>query len=159
MPVEKKSDSPDEDKSVSDSSSLKPVLSDFFSLHPDTFPGDSAFDTIDIYGFLKTKCHFAKAIIPYNVCNESTLDKAGYNIYGYPACPKDSSLDMKYLGHCHEKGKADREKWGYPKIHMAGGKWVCDCKASHCLKKYPIVKNLLEAYLNSSQLQCFTSIR
>lgn len=93
MPAEKKSDSPDEDKSIGDSSSLKPVLSDFFSLHPDfhpdTFLGDSAFDTIDIYGFLKTKCHFSKAIIPYNVRNESTLDKVGYNLYGYPTCPKD----------------------------------------------------------------------
>lgn len=132
MPVEKKSDSPDEDKSVGDSSSLKPVLSDFFSLHPDfhpdTFLGDSAFDTIDIYGFLKTKCHFSKAIIPYNVRNESTLPKVGYNIYGYPTCPKDPSLDMKHLGHCHEKGRADREKWGCPKAHMVDGKWVCDCE-------------------------------
>ena len=55
--VEKKSDSPDEDKSIGDSSALKPVLTDFFSLHPDfkpdTFLGDSAFDAIDIYGFLR----------------------------------------------------------------------------------------------------------
>ena len=34
IPVEKKSDSPDGDKSVGDSSSLKPVLSDFLTLHP-----------------------------------------------------------------------------------------------------------------------------
>ena len=32
--VDKKSDSPDEDKSIGDSSALKPVLEDFFSTHP-----------------------------------------------------------------------------------------------------------------------------
>jgi transposase len=52
MVVEKKTDSPDEDKSISDSSALKPVLEDFFSSHPSfkphTFLGDSAFDSIDI---------------------------------------------------------------------------------------------------------------
>ena len=46
LAVEKKSDSPDEDKSVGDASALVPVLQDFFLLHPgfhfDTFLGDSA---------------------------------------------------------------------------------------------------------------------
>lgn len=132
MLVEKKSDSPDEDKSIGDSSALKPVLSDFFSLHPDfhpdTFLGDSAFDTIETYGFLKDDFHFSRALIPYNTRNESTLEKVGYNLYGYPTCPKDSSLDMKHLGHCHEKGRSDREKWGCPKVHMVKGQWICDCK-------------------------------
>lgn len=36
--IEKKTDSPDEDKSVGDASALQPVLSDFFSLHPDFQP-------------------------------------------------------------------------------------------------------------------------
>ena len=49
--VEKKTASPDEDKSVGDASALVPVLSDFFFLHPDfhpaTFLGDSAFDSAD----------------------------------------------------------------------------------------------------------------
>ena len=132
VPVEKKSDSPDEDKSIGDSSSLKPILSDFFSLHPgfhpDTFLGDSAFDTIDTYGFLKDEFHFSRALIPYNPRNESTLEKVGYNAYGYPTCPKDSTLDMKYAGHCHEKGRSDRDKWVCPKVHMVKGRWVCDCQ-------------------------------
>ena len=132
MEVAKKSDSPDEDKSIGDSTSLKPVLTDFFSLHPafhpDTFMGDSAFDTIETYGFLKDDFHFSKALIPYNTRNESTLDKVGYNVYGYPTCPKDSSLDMKYAGHCHEKGRSDRDKWVCPKVHMVKGEWVCDCR-------------------------------
>lgn len=104
---------------------------DFKQLHPhfqpNTFLGDSAFDTIDTYGFLKNEFHFSRALIPYNTRNESSLDKVGYNLYGYPTCPKDPSLDMKYLGHCHEKGRADRDKWGCPKVHMVKGQWVCDC--------------------------------
>lgn len=47
--VKKKSDSPDEDKSVHDSKLLIPTLKDFFSKHPrtnlKTFLGDAAFDT------------------------------------------------------------------------------------------------------------------
>lgn len=109
LSIEKKSDSPGEDKSIGDSTSLKPVLEDFFSLHPDfhpdTFLGDSAFDTIETYGFLEEQFHFSKALIPYNPRNGSTLEKVGYNLYGYPTCPRDPSLDMKYAGHCHEKGR------------------------------------------------------
>jgi len=132
MSVEKKSDSPDEDKSIGDSTALKPVLSDFFSLHPNfnpnTFLGDSAFDTVDIYGFLKNDSHFKRALIPYNPRNESELSKVGYNCYGYPTCPNDNNLDMKYLGHCHEEGRTDRDKWGCPRMRMVNGEWVCDCK-------------------------------
>lgn len=51
--VEKKSDSPDEDKSLADSKALLPVLIDFFKKHPliepKTLLGDAAFDTIEIY--------------------------------------------------------------------------------------------------------------
>ena len=65
IPVEKKSDFPDEDKSVGDSSSLHPVLTDYFALHPrfspDTFLGDSAFDTIATYSFLKDEFYFSKS--------------------------------------------------------------------------------------------------
>ena len=132
MPVEQKTDSPNEDKSIGDSTALKPVLSDFFSLHPDfhpdTFLGDSAFDTIETYGFLKDEFHFSKALIPLNTRNESALDKVGYNTYGYPTCPKDDSLDMKYLGLTREKGRADRFKWGCPKMRMVKGEWVCGCR-------------------------------
>lgn len=129
MPLEKRSGFPDEDKSVGDASSLHPVLSDYFTLHPrlspDAFLGDSALDTIETYDFLKDEFHFSKVLIPYNVRNKSTLPKAGYNLYGYPTCPKDSSLAMKYLGHCHEKGRTVQEKWGCPKIHMVKGQYVC----------------------------------
>ena len=132
MEVGKKSDSPDEDKSIGDSNSLRPVLSDFFTLHPgfspDTFLGDSAFDSFDTYGFLHDEFHFSKMLIPYNPRNESTLKKVGYNIYGYPTCPNDPSLSMRYLGITKEKGRAVRFKWGCPKVHMVKGKYVCDCE-------------------------------
>lgn len=132
MTVEKKSDSPDEDKSIGDATALKPVLSDFFSLHPDfhpdTFLGDSSFDTIETYGMLLNDFHFSKALIPYNPRNESSLKKVGYNEYGYPTCPNDPSLAMKYCGVTREKGRADRIKWGCPKVHMVKGKYVCDCE-------------------------------
>ncbi len=57
--VEKKSDSPDEDKSLADSKALLPVLIDFFRKHPliepKIFLGDAAFDTIEIYKSLLGK--------------------------------------------------------------------------------------------------------
>lgn len=72
--VDKKSDSPDEDKCVHDSKLLIPTLKDFFSKHPlinpKTFLGDAAFDTAALYPELLTgntfgvNRHFAKAYIP-----------------------------------------------------------------------------------------------
>ena len=63
--VEKKSDSPDEDKSLADSKALLPVLVDFFQKHPliapKTFLGDAAFDTIEIYKALFGEIGFEKA--------------------------------------------------------------------------------------------------
>ena len=74
--VEKKSDFPDEDKSVHDSKLLIPTLKDFFSKHPlinpKTFLGDAAFDTAQLYKSLLTgdtfgdDKHFSKAYTPLN---------------------------------------------------------------------------------------------
>lgn len=132
LAVAKKTDSPDEDKSIGDSSSLAPVLSDFFSIHPSfhphTFLGDSSFDSASIYGSLFNDFNFSRALIPYNPRNESHLKKVGYNEYGYPACPNDASLAMKYLGVTKEKGRADRFKWGCPKVHLVKGQWICSCE-------------------------------
>jgi len=130
--VAKKPDSPDEDKSVGDASSLVPVLTDYFGLHPDFHPdvflGDSSFDSAELYGNLINDFHFSKALIPYNPRNESTLKKVGYNEYGYPTCPNDSSLAMKYHGVTREKGRADRIKWGCPKMRYKKGQWHCECE-------------------------------
>ncbi|MHB1393075.1 MAG: transposase [Clostridia bacterium] len=129
--VEKKSDSPDEDKSIGDSSSLQPVLKDFFTLHPNihphTFLGDAAFDKLDHYTFLRNDCKFQNMLIPLNPRNSSSLPKVGYNEFGYPLCPEDSSLVMKYHGITNEKGRSNRVKWGCPKVRLLKGQWVCDC--------------------------------
>jgi len=131
IPVEKKTDSPDEDKSIGDSTALKPVLSDFFGLHPDfkpdTFLGDSAFDSYDTYEFLKDEFNFSRVLIPLNTRNESNLPKVGYNIYGYPTCPNDKNLAMKRKGLCREKGRSDRVKWICPKVRVVNRQWVVDC--------------------------------
>ncbi len=71
--------------------------------------------------------YFSKALIPYNSRNESTLKKVGYNEYGYPTCPNDPSLAMKYCSITHEKGRDDRIKWICPKVHMIKGQYICDC--------------------------------
>jgi hypothetical protein len=61
----KKSNSPDEDKSVHDARLLIPTLKDFFNKHPlinpHTFIGDSAFDSINIYKSLFKELEFQKA--------------------------------------------------------------------------------------------------
>ena len=71
--VASKTDNPDADKEIGDSVSLKPVLSDFFSAHPDisfsTFIGDSSFDSYDNYYLLKNEFNFRRACIPMNQRN------------------------------------------------------------------------------------------
>lgn len=127
------SSTPDEDKSIGDSSSLQPVLNDFFNLHPTfsptTFLGDAAFDKLDHYYFLKNTCHFKKVFIPLNKRNSSTLPKVDYNPFGYPLCPNDSSLVMKYSGATGGKGRSPRIKWICPKVHLVKGKHVNDCES------------------------------
>lgn len=69
--VEKKSKSPDEDKSLADSKALLPTLKVFKFRHPDVNPeiflGDAAFDTIEIYKSLFEDFNFKKAFIPLKV--------------------------------------------------------------------------------------------
>jgi len=107
--VEKKSDSPDEDKSVGDARLLIPTLKDFFDAHPlinpKTFLGDAAFDSVQIYKDLLTgdtfgfNKHFQKAYIPLN--NRSRLENSDYTINedGVPCCPNDPELPMRPEGN------------------------------------------------------------
>ncbi|ATW27721.1 transposase [Candidatus Formimonas warabiya] len=130
--VDKKSDSPEEDKSISDSKSLKPVLSDFFKLHPqvsyDTFLGDAIFDSFATYPLLLKEFKFKKVLIPFNIRNSNTgLAKPGYNESGWPLCPKDSSKAMTPCGWTREKGRSDRFKWICPETHWDGRKRLCHC--------------------------------
>jgi len=106
--VEKKSDSPDEDKCVHDSKLLIPTLKDFFAKHPlinpKVFLGDAAFDTVHLYKELLTgdtfgeSRHFSSTYIPLNA--RAHLEHVDYiiNEHGIPCCPQDSSLPMKPEG-------------------------------------------------------------
>ena len=94
--IEKKSDSPDEDKSLADSKALIPVLKDFFKKHPlinpKTFLGDAAFDSIEIYKYLLQETSFEKAYIPLR--NKLKIEGVNYSVNeeGIPTmkfvCPK-----------------------------------------------------------------------
>jgi hypothetical protein len=133
VPVDKKTDSPDEDKSIGDSTSLKPVLEDYFNLHNEhqysTFIGDSAFDSYQTYPFLINDFGFDKAVIPLNSRNtKSDLPQPEYNENGWPLCPYDSSLTMKPTGWSREKNRSPRFKFVCPKINHIGGKRNCYCE-------------------------------
>ena len=124
--IEKKSDSPDEDKSLADSKALLPVLIDFFQKHPviepKTFLGDAAFDTIEIYRSLLGEIGFEKAFIPLRV--KLSMEENGYifNANGIPCCPHDPSLPMKREGSkSHLRSKIPTMKFVCPKM-----KWMRD---------------------------------
>lgn len=100
--IGKKSDSPDEDKSLADSKALIPVLKDFLHKHPlinpKTFLGDAAFDSIEIYKYLLQEAHFLKAYIPLK--NKLNIEETDYTVTpeGIPCCPKNPNLPMKREG-------------------------------------------------------------
>lgn len=150
--VEKKSDSPDEDKSVHDARLLIPTLIDFFKKHPvinpKAFLGDAAFDSVALYKELLSgdtfgkNRHFAKAYIPLN--SRSGLENPDYaiNADGIPCCPHDENLAMKYEGTSKLKSGVTRYKFVCPMIKWEKnpdtGKYVrvchCDnpCTTSSC---------------------------
>ena len=124
--VEKKSDSPEEDKCVHDAKLLIPTLKDFFLKHPlinpGTFLGDAAFDSVRLYKellsvdtFGKEK-HFSKAYIPLNA--KSRLKNPDYTINenGIPCCPYDDSLPMKSEGTSKLRSGVTRYKFVCPKM-------------------------------------------
>lgn len=131
--VDKKSDSPDEDKSVHDARLLIPTLKDFFAKHPlinpKTFLGDSAFDSIEIYKTLLGEDafglgrNFTKAYIPLN--GRSTLKNTDsscpVNEDGIPCCPHDPSLPMKQEGKAFCFRGIKKVKFVCPKMS-----WVTD---------------------------------
>ena len=119
--VEKKSKSPDEDKSLADSKALIPALKDFRKRHPlikpETFPGDAAFDTIEIYKSLFEDFQFQKAFIPLKVKLSLDNTKYTFNKNGIPCCPHDPSLPMKREGSkSHLKSRIPTMKFVCPKM-------------------------------------------
>ena len=122
--VEKKSDSPDEDKSLADSKALIPVLTDFFEKHPlinpKTFLGDAAFDTIQIYHDLFHELKFQTAYIPLNNRLSLADSDCPLNEDGVPCCPHDPTLPMKREGSkTHLRCGLETMKFVCPKM-----KWV-----------------------------------
>ena len=119
--IEKKSKSPDEDKSLADSKALLPTLKDFKIKHPDITPdiflGDAAFDTIEIYKSLFEDFCFKKAFIPLKT--KLSMDNASYsfNENGIPCCPHNPSLPMKREGSkSHLRSKLPTMKFVCPKM-------------------------------------------
>ena len=165
--VEKKSCSPDEDKSVHDSKLLIPTLKDFFSKHPlinpKTFLGDAAFDTTALYKALLSgdtfgdDKHFSKAYIPLNA--RSGLENQDYTINenGIPCCPNAPSLPMKYectsklrSGVTRFKFVCPRMIWTYDKSTQKAHRQCCcenPCTASRCGRMvYIYPEKYLRAY-------------
>lgn len=145
--VEKKSDSPDEDKSLAGSKSLLPVQKDFFQKHPlinpKVFLGDAAFDSIEIYKYLLQEGPFDKAYIPLK--NKLKIEGFDYSVNeeGIPFCPDDSSLLMRREGSkTHLRCGLPAMKFVCPKIKQEYNKETktkrracrCDnpCTASPC---------------------------
>lgn len=140
---EKKSDSPDEDKSVGDNRLLIPALKDFFDRHPliqpGIFLGDSAFDAIETYKLLLTgdtfgkDRHFSSAYIPLNSRANPQQTDYTVNDSGIPCCPHDPELPMKPEGNTsHLRCGIPTYKFVCPKMtwdKCDDGKYhrVCHC--------------------------------
>ena len=140
---EKKSDSPDEDKSVSDSRLLIPTLKDYFERHPsfqpNIFLGDASFDSIQLYKDLLSgdtfgeDRHFSKAFIPMNSRGSTDGEDCPLNEYGVPCCPHDPDLPMKQEGNTsHLRCGVPTFKFVCPKMtwdKCEDGKYrrVCHC--------------------------------
>lgn len=144
--IQKRTDAPDKDKEIGDSVSLKPVLSDFFTIHPNlshkTFLGDSAFDSYDTYSMLKNDFHFDRACIPMNPRN-SKSSNASFNAHGTPICPLDGT-EFTFLGKSGGKNRSTRFKWVCPKSMQQGSKRICCCDTpctdssyGKCVYTYP----------------------
>ena len=144
--VDKKSDSPDEDKIAHDSKILIPTLKDFFEKHPlinpKVFLGDAAFDSVTIYEqllsgdtFGKNK-HFSQAYIPLNERSKLKNPDFTINENGIPCCPHDSSLPMKPEGNAINAHGSLRYKFVCPKM-----KWLRDKEEGknyrHCYCENP----------------------
>ena len=137
--VGKKSDSPDEDKSLADSKALVPVLKDFFEKHPlinpRTFLGDAAFDSIEIYKYLLQDTTIEKAYIPLK--NKLKIEGVDYSVNeaGIPLCPHDPSLPMRREGSKSHlrcglptmKFVCPKMKWEYNKEDKSKRR-VCRCE-------------------------------
>lgn len=143
IPVEKRTDNPDVDKEMGDSRTLLPVLRDFNGKHPtlryDTFLGDSAFDSYDIYRSLLGEFRFARAAIPLNCRNTAPGHELLLDECGIPLCPHDGT-QMIFQGVCGGKNRSKRLKFVCPKTvivrTVSGASLRCTCETPCSTSKY-----------------------
>lgn len=130
--IDKKTDSPDEDKSLHDAKAVIPVLKDFFKKHPlinpNIFLGDAAFDSGTIYKALLQDIKFSKAYIPLNPRSKLKNEECPINEDGIPCCPKDHSILMKSEGSSKNKNGLVRFKFSCTKVKWVKHKRQCYCE-------------------------------
>ena len=156
MKIEKRTNHPEIDKEIGDSTSLKPVLLDFKGAHPtfhySVFSADSAFDSYDNFSFLLKDYGFQKAIVPLNPRRGLPAADMDFNENGTPLCPADGT-PLKPCGHANGKHRSPRLKFICPKSKIVkpstGGRtYRCQCKTPCSSSKYgrcvyvPLNKNL-----------------
>ena len=137
---------PTKSKEIGDSTSLKPVLSDFFSAHKNlsykTFIGDAAFDSYDNYAMLKNEFGFERICIPLNKRNGKST-ATNFDEFGAPLCPVDGSKFI-CLGKSGGKHRSPRIKWVCRKSIAKGRtrRLICEqpcttSKYGKCVYTYP----------------------
>jgi len=147
--VTKKTDNPELDKEISDSVSLKPVLTDFYKTHSTfsykTFLGDSAFDSYENFGMLRKEFHFERMVIPINSRNSSSNTHKDFDDDGTPLCPIDKTPFM-FVGICRGKNRSQRFKYVCHKSVPVtkSSDHVCECETpctdstyGRCVYTYP----------------------
>jgi len=121
LPRVPRTNSPEADKEIGDSSALKPVLIDFRKAHPSlcysTFSGDAAFDSYDNYTFLLNDYRFNKAVIPINPRNSGNFGNSAFNEKGTPLCPTDGTPFI-FHSRCGGKNRSLRLKYICPKTRI-----------------------------------------
>ena len=135
MQIEKRTNCPEMDKEIGDSTSLKPVLLDFRAKHPafcyGTFSADSAFDSYDNYAFLMKDYSFARAVIPFNPRRGLPAPDIHFNENGTPLCPKDGT-PFSPQGRANGKYRSPRLKYVCPKSKLTKKPDGRFTRVSHC---------------------------
>ena len=123
------------DKEIGDSTSLKPVLSDFFELHPHfmgnyhTFLGDSSFDSYDTYPMLRDDFNFQRMCIALNPRNSSSAH-SDFDDNGTPLCHFDKT-PFVYDSVCRGQNRSERFKYLCPKSARPKGSSIPVCSCQH----------------------------
>ena len=126
--------SPENDKTLGDSSLLEPMLKNFYNvINPEfkfhTFLSDSALDKYEHYSMLINQFKFSRVLIPINRRNSKIPIDTEFpiNEIGTPVCSK-YNLPFKNGGISREKNRSTRIKYNCPKTKTINRKRVCFCE-------------------------------